>query len=172
MSVIGDFKKFALRGNVVDMAIGFTVGAAFTTIAKSLVDDIIMPPVGLATGGVDFSDLFIVLKHGTKPLPAHATLQDAAAAGAVTLNYGRFINNIIAFLLIAFAMFVIIRIITRIEDTLEREKVEKAPGDPEDKKCPYCLSTIPFHASRCAHCTSELPAEKAPAPGAAEQPVL
>lgn len=159
MGMLADFKKFALRGNVIDMAIGFTVGAAFTTIAKSLVDDIIMPPVGLVTGGVDFSDMFLVLKQGTKAFSAHPTLQEATEIGAVTLNYGRFINNILAFVLVAFAMFVIIRLITKVEDALEREQVDKEPGEPETKKCPFCLSTIPFHATRCAQCTAELPSK-------------
>jgi large conductance mechanosensitive channel len=160
MSVLTEFKKFALRGNVIDMAIGFTVGAAFTTIARSLVDDIIMPPVGLLMGGADFSDLFVVLKEGNAPLSPAATLQEATELGAVTLNYGRFINNVVAFLLVALAMFLILRSISGLEKRLERDRGRKQgdapPEDPENKKCPYCLSTINFLATRCPQCTSEL----------------
>lgn len=170
MPIIADFRKFALRGNVIDMAVGFTVGAAFTTIARSLVDDIIMPPVGLALGGADFSDLFLVIKHGTEALGAHPTLQEAADKGAVTINYGRFINHVVAFLLVALAMFVIIRLFAGIEKRLERERgqapaAEAGEAEPENKKCPYCLSTIAFLATRCPQCTSNL-LENAAAAGA------
>lgn len=159
MGMIGDFKKFALRGNLIDMAVGFTVGAAFTSVAKSLVSDIIMPPLGFLLGKSDFSDLFIVL-NAPDPEQTYTTLAQAQAAGLTTINYGVFINNIIAFLLVAFSMFMIIRLINqldkRLEDTFGGNKSQ--PGDPENKKCPYCLSTIPYRATRCAHCTAELPA--------------
>jgi len=157
MGMIGDFKKFALRGNLIDMAVGFTVGAAFTSVAKSLVSDIIMPPLGFLMGKSDFSDLFLVL-NSTEPDKTYTTLAQAQEAGLTTINYGLFINNIIAFLLVAFAMFMIIRVINqldkRLEDTFGGDKPQ--PGDPENKKCPYCLSTIPYRATRCAHCTAEL----------------
>lgn len=158
MGIIGDFKKFALRGNLIDMAVGFTVGAAFTSVAKSLVSDIIMPPLGFLLGKSDFSDLFIVL-NSSDPDKTYTTLAQAQEAGLTTINYGLFINNIISFMLVALAMFLIIRLINqldkRLEDTFGGDKPQ--PGDPENKKCPYCLSTIPYRATRCAHCTAELP---------------
>lgn len=157
MSFVEDFKKFALRGNLIDLAIGFTVGAAFSTVAKSLVNDILMPPVGLVLGNVDFSDLFIVLRKGTEELPPYVTVEDAQQAGAVTLNYGEFVNNVIALLIVALAMFVIIRAINAIDKRLEEELGDKKPpGEPENKKCPHCRMTIPFRASRCGHCTSQI----------------
>lgn len=162
MSFVADFKKFALRGNLVDLAIGFTVGAAFSTVAKSLVNDILMPPVGLVLGNVDFSDLFLVLRAGSEELPPYVTVEDAQAAGAVTLNYGEFINNLIALLIVALAMFLIIKAYNAIENRLEEELgEEKPPGEPENKKCPHCRMTIPYRASRCGHCTSELEAQAA-----------
>lgn len=156
MGWIGDFKKFALRGNLLDMAVGFTVGAAFTTVAKSLVSDIIMPPLGYVLGRSDFSDLFWVLSSESPP--AYNTLAEAQAAGAVTINYGLFINSIVSFLLVALAMFLIIRMVSRFDQQLEQAFGEKKPqpGDPENKKCPYCLSTIPYRATRCSSCTSQL----------------
>ena len=158
MGMIGDFKKFALRGNLIDMAVGFTVGAAFTSVAKSLVSDIIMPPLGFLLGKSDFSDLFIVL-NAPDPEVTYTTLAQAQEAGLTTINYGLFINNIISFLLVALAMFLIIRVINQVdkqlEDTFGGDKPQ--PGDPENKKCPYCLSTIPYRATRCAQCTAELP---------------
>ncbi|MCA9916633.1 MAG: large conductance mechanosensitive channel protein MscL [Anaerolineales bacterium] len=155
--MFNEFKAFALRGNVVDLAVGFTVGAAFSTIAKSLVNDIIMPPVGLLLGQSEMSDLFWLLKQGSEKAAPYATLADAQAAGAVTINYGLFINNIIAFLVIALVMFFLIRGINRLENAIEDELgygEEKA--EPTTKKCPYCISTIPRRATRCPECTSEL----------------
>lgn len=162
MKIFEELKNFALRGNVVDLAVGFTVGAAFTSIARSMVDDIIMPPVGLALGRVNFADLYVVLRAGQEALPAHATLAQAKAAGAVTLNYGQFINTLIAFVLITLVMFFLIRLIMRAERTLD-ERVSKGEAVPEatTKKCPYCRQVVPIEATRCAFCTSEL--EAAPA---------
>lgn len=160
MKLIDEFKKFALRGNLVDMAIGFTVGAAFSTVAKSLVNDIIMPPIGLILGGMDFADLFIVLKHGSEELAPYATLKDAQEAGAVTLNYGTFLNNVIALLIVALAMFLLIRLMNRVNETLD-EQFGDEPADPEapvNKKCTYCRETIDFKATRCRYCTSQLAA--------------
>jgi large conductance mechanosensitive channel len=157
--IIEDFKKFALRGNIIDLAVGFTVGAAFTTVVKSLVSDILMPPLGLLTGKVDFANKYILLKAGPKAPPPYATLEGAKNAGAVTLDYGMFINNIIALMLVAIAMFLIIRVINRIDDKLEEEfgeKEKKCPGEPENRKCLFCRSTIPYRATRCPHCTSHL----------------
>jgi large conductance mechanosensitive channel len=149
--MLKEFKEFALRGNVVDMAVGIIIGAAFSTIVKSLVDDVIMPPIGLLLGGVDFASFFILLKAGS-PAGPYASLADAQAAGAVTVNYGVFINAIISFLIVAVVMFLLIRGINR----LQKEE-EAAPAEPTTKECPYCLSTVPIKATRCAHCTSELP---------------
>jgi len=149
--MLREFKEFALRGNVVDMAVGIVIGAAFSTIVKSLVEDIIMPPVGLLLGGVDFANLFILLKAGS-PAGPYASLAEAQAAGAVTVNYGVFINAIISFLIVAFVLFLLIRSINR----LKREE-ETPPAEPTTKECPYCLSTVPIKATRCAYCTSELP---------------
>lgn len=145
-----EFKEFAMRGNVVDMAVGIIIGAAFGTIVKSLVADIIMPPIGLLLGNVDFSNLFIVLKEGATPGP-FAALADAQKAGAVTVNYGLFINTVISFLIVAFAIFILIRGLNK----LKRE--EEAPQEePTTKDCPKCLSTIPIKATRCAFCTSDV----------------
>ena len=149
--MLKEFKEFAMRGNVVDMAVGIIVGAAFGTIVKSLVSDIIMPPIGLLLGNVDFSNFFAVLKQGTVAGP-YASLVDAQKAGAVTINYGMFANTIISFLIVAFAVFLLIRQINRFK------RQEEAPAEPTTKDCPYCLSSIPFKATRCAHCTSELSA--------------
>jgi len=167
MGFLREFKSFAMRGNLIGLAVGFTVGAAFSTVAKSLVDDIIMPPIGLLVGQQAFTDLFVVLKSGTETPGPYETLAEAQAAGAVTLNYGQFINNVVAFLLVALAMFLLIRVINRIDRQLEEElapRAKDAPALPENKKCPYCLSTISYKAVRCPHCTSEL--EPAPEPAA------
>jgi large conductance mechanosensitive channel len=156
MGLLAEFKKFALRGNLVDMTVGFTVGAAFTTIAKSLVSDIIMPPVGLLLGGSDFSDLFLVIANGKEAPPYH-TLASAQAAGAVTINYGVFLNNLIAFLMVTAVMFLLVRMMNRIEGTLEVKFGEPpSPSEPSEKKCDYCRMTIPYRAIRCPNCTSDL----------------
>lgn len=146
-----EFKEFAMRGNVVDMAVGIIIGAAFGTIIKSLVADIIMPPIGLLLGNVDFTNLFILLKSGKTAGP-YLALAEAQKAGAVTINYGAFINTIISFIIVALAVFLLIRSLNRMK------KTEEAPAAPATKECPYCLSTIPVKATRCAHCTSELKA--------------
>ena len=150
--MLKDFKEFAMRGNVVDMAVGIIIGAAFGTIVKSLVADIIMPPIGLLLGNVDFSNLFIVIKQAAAA-GTFATVAEAQKAGAVTINYGIFINTIISFIIVAFAVFLIVRSINK----LKREE-EAPPEEPTTKKCPHCLSEIPIHASRCAFCTSEVQA--------------
>jgi large conductance mechanosensitive channel len=145
--MLKEFKEFALRGNVVDMAVGVIVGGAFGTIAKSLVEDVLMPPIGLMLGGVDFSNLFLVVKHGANPGP-YLRLADAKAAGAVTINYGLFFNSIISFLIVAFAVFMVVRAINRLH------RGEETP--PTTKPCPYCASIISVKATRCPHCTSQL----------------
>ena len=148
--MLKEFKEFALRGNVLDMAVGIIVGAAFGTIVKSLVSDVIMPPIGLLLGNVDFSNLFIILKEGTTAGP-FASLADAQKAGAVTLNYGVFVNTIISFLIVAFAVFLLVRSVNKL-----KRKEEAPAAEPTTKECPQCLSTIPIKAKRCAFCTSEL----------------
>ena len=150
--MIEDFKKFVMRGNVIDMAVGIIIGAAFGSIINSLVADILMPPIGLVLGNVDFSNLFLVLKEGKVASP-YVSLASAKAAGAVTINAGLFVNAIISFLIVAFAMFSLIRSMNK----LYRQK-EAPPAAPTSKDCPYCLSMIPIKATRCAHCTSELKA--------------
>jgi large conductance mechanosensitive channel len=145
-----EFKEFAMRGNVVDMAVGIIIGGAFGTIVKSLVSDVIMPPIGLLLGGVDFSDLFITLKEGAAAGP-YATLAAAQEAGAVTISYGLFINAVISFLIVAFAVFLLIRGINK----LQKEK-EEAPAEPTTKECGFCFSEVPIKATRCPNCTSEL----------------
>jgi len=147
--MLKEFKEFAMRGNVVDMAVGIVIGAAFGTIINSLVSDIIMPPIGILLSKVDFSSLFIVLKDGKVAGP-YDSIAAAKAAGAVTINYGVFVNTIISFLIVAFAVFLLIRNINK----LKREK--EAPVVPTTKECPFCLSVIPIKATRCAHCISEL----------------
>lgn len=150
--MLKEFREFAMRGNVVDMAVGIIIGAAFGAIVKSLVDDVIMPPIGLMLGNVDFSNLFVVLRQGTKEAGPYATVAAAHNAGAVTLNYGLFINTLISFVIIAFAVFMLVRAMNRLKDRLE----PAAPRAPEIKDCPYCFSSIPLKATRCPHCTSAL----------------
>ncbi len=148
--MLKEFKKFAMRGNVVDMAVGIIIGSAFSTIVRSLVDDILMPPIGLLFGDVDLTNYFAVIKSGT-PAGPYETIAAAQEAGAVTINYGIFVNAIITFLIVAFAMFLIIRGINRLE-----KKEEAPPEEPTTKECPHCATTIPIKASRCPNCTSEL----------------
>ncbi|HEX2187420.1 MAG TPA: large conductance mechanosensitive channel protein MscL [Longimicrobiaceae bacterium] len=146
--MVSEFRKFIARGNVIDLAVGIVIGAAFTTVVKSFVDDILMPPIGLVTGGADFSDLFVDLSGG-----GYASLAEAQEAGAATVNYGLFLNNVIAFLIVAVAVFLLVQSYNRIR-TLE----EAAPPAPTEKECPFCRMRVPRDATRCAHCTSELPA--------------
>ena len=145
-----EFKEFAMKGNVIDMAVGIIIGAAFGTIIKSLVDDVLMPPIGLLLGNVDFSNLFLTIKEGKVAAP-YASLAAAKAAGAVTLNIGVFINTIISFLIVAFSVFLVIKNVNRFK------KAPTSP-DPTTKDCPFCLSVIPIKATRCPQCTSELKA--------------
>lgn len=148
--MLKEFKEFAMRGNVVDMAVGIIIGAAFGAIVKSMVDDVIMPPIGLLLGNVDFSNLYFVLKTGATAGP-FASLAEARNAGAVTINYGVFANQIISFLIVAFAVFILIRGINKLQ-------VQKAapPAEPTTKECPECFSTINIKATRCPHCTSAI----------------
>jgi len=145
-----EFKEFVMRGNVIDMAVGIVIGAAFGTIVQSLVKDVIMPPIGLLLGNVDFTNIFSVIKPGEVAGP-YATLAEAQQAGAVTMNWGVFVMTIISFLIIAFAIFMIIKQINK----LKRE-AEAPPAEPTTKSCPFCFSEIAIKASRCPFCTSQL----------------
>jgi large conductance mechanosensitive channel len=146
--MLREFREFAMRGNVVDLAVGIIIGAAFGKIITSLVNDILMPPIGLLLGRVDFSNLFINLSG-----QPYASLAEAKAAGAPTINYGVFLNNVIDFLIVAFAIFLLIRFINRLSRQWER-----APAAPNTKECPFCFSAIPVRATRCPQCTSALQA--------------
>jgi large conductance mechanosensitive channel len=145
-----EFKEFAMKGSVLDMAVGIIIGAAFGGIVQSFVTDILMPPIGLLLGHVDFANLFILLGAGAAEGP-FASLAQAQAAGAVTFNYGLFINKVINFLIVAFALFLVVRSMNRL-----RKKQEAAAPPAETKECPFCLSVIPLKARRCPHCTSEV----------------
>ena len=144
-----------MRGNVVDMVVGIIIGIAFGAIVTSLVSDVIMPPIGLALGNVDFANLFVVLKEGSATAP-YASLSEAKAAGAVTINYGVFLMAIISFIIIAIVVFLMIRYINMIRRRMEAPKVEAVPPEPTTKTCPYCYSEIHVKARRCPKCTSEL----------------
>jgi large conductance mechanosensitive channel len=151
MALMKEFREFAVKGSVVDMAVGIIIGGAFGTIVKSLVDDVLMPPIGLLLGGVDFANLFITLKPGETAGPPYETLAAAQEAGAVTINYGNFLNNIVAFLIVAWAVFMVIRAVNRM-----RREEQVAPQAPTDMACPFCATAIPIAATRCPNCTSQL----------------
>ena len=143
------FRDFIMRGNVVDLAVAVILGAAFTKVVNSLVDDIIMPPIGMLLGNVDFTNLFMVLKDGAKAAAPYATLAEAKAAGAVTINYGMFISTIVTFLIVAFVVYLLVRSIARLGP-------KKAAPEETTKECPYCISKVPLKATKCAYCGSEL----------------
>ena len=144
MGIFSEFKEFAVKGNVVDLAVGFILGVAFSKIVTSLVNDVIMPPIGMLLGGVNFSDLFITLNG-----QSYASIVEAKAAGAPVIAYGSFINTIIEFLIVALALFFVIKGINKM-------KREKPPAEPNTKECPFCKESIPKEAVRCSHCTSDL----------------
>jgi large conductance mechanosensitive channel len=146
--MLKEFRAFIMRGNVLDLAVAVIIGAAFGAIVNSLVKDLLTPIIGLLLGKADFSNLFVSLSGGS-----YATLADAQAVGAVTLNYGLFLNAVINFLIVAFAIFLIVRQANRM-----KKQPETPPAAPTTRDCPYCLSTIPIKATRCAHCTSQLTA--------------
>ena len=148
MKMLDEFKAFAMKGNVLDMAVGIIIGAAFGKIVTSLVNDIIMPPIGLLLGKVDFSNLFINISG-----QHYETLAEAKAAGAASINYGMFINTVIDFIIVAFVIFIVIRYVNKL-----RRKPEVAPAAPTTKECPFCMSVINIKATRCPNCTSELKA--------------
>ena len=144
--MLKEFKEFAMKGNMLDLAVGFILGAAFGKIVTSLVSDVIMPPIGLILGKVDFSNLFLSLSG-----KSYSSLAEAKAAGAATLNYGLFLNNVVDFLIVAFAVFLLVRVVNRWN--------KPAPAAaPTTKDCPYCVSKIPVKATRCPNCTSAIPA--------------
>jgi len=147
-----DFRAFLMRGNVLDLAIGVIIGVAFGAVVKSLVDDVIMPPIGLATGGIDFSNKFIVLKDGAAAAGPYASVAAAKTAGATTLNYGIFVNNLVSFLIVGFCAFLVVRAASRFMRSPE------APVAAKVKACPYCTMDIPVAATRCPECTSQLAA--------------
>jgi large conductance mechanosensitive channel len=147
--MLKEFREFAMRGNVMDMAVGIIIGAAFGTIVNSLVQDVVMPPIGLLLGHVDFSNIFAVLKEGKVAGP-YASVAAAKSAGAVTINFGVFLNTIISFVIVAFAAFLLVRTMNRLN------RQETAPPAPMTKECTYCFSSIPVKATRCPNCTSEL----------------
>jgi large conductance mechanosensitive channel len=144
--MLKEFQKFIARGSVIDLAVGIVIGVAFTSVVNSFVNDVLMPPVGLLSGGVDFSNLYINLSG-----EEYASLADATAAGAPTINYGLFINSIISFTIVAIAVFILIQAYNRL-----RERQDLTPAAPTEKDCPFCLLPVPLAASRCGHCTSAL----------------
>jgi large conductance mechanosensitive channel len=149
--MIKEFKEFALKGNVIDMAVGIIIGGAFGTVVNTLVTDMLMPPIGLMLNGVDFSNLFFVLREGVKAGP-YAALSEAKSSGAVTLNYGLFVNSVISFLIVSFSVFLLVRTVNR-----QRKVAPSAPPPaPASKECPYCISQVPVKAVRCPFCTSQL----------------
>lgn len=151
--MLTEFREFALRGNVVDMAIGILIGGAFTPVVRSLVDDLLMPPIALLLGDTDFSDLFVVLSSG-EPAGPYVTLADAQAAGAVVLAYGRFLTLVLTFLIVAWAAFLLVKVM----NDLRREEQGVDKDAPTTKPCPFCATTIPLAATRCPQCTSDLAA--------------
>lgn len=148
--MLKDFKTFILRGNVMDLAIGVIIGVAFGAVVKSLVDDVIMPPIGLATGGIDFSNKFVVLKDGAAAAGPYASVAAAKAAGATTLNYGVFVNSVVSFLIVGLCAFLIVRAVNKLVHAHDE------PAAPKTKSCPYCAMDIPLAATRCPNCTSQL----------------
>lgn len=155
--ILNEFKAFALRGNVIDLAVGVIIGGAFQTIVKSMVDDLIMPFVGLATGGINFTDQFVVLKlaDGVKEGTTYASLTAAKEAGATVFAYGSFVTAVINFIIMAIVIFLFVKGINSLHD-IGKKKAEEAPAAPTTKVCPFCKSEIAIEATRCAHCTSEL----------------
>ena len=159
-NVLKEFKTFALKGNVLDMAVGIIIGASFSKIVDSLVKDVLMPPLGWALGKVDFSNLYIKLLDGSVPGP-YASLDAAQKAGAVTINYGIFLNAVISFLIVAFAVFLLVKGINTLREKMEKaEEKAAAAAAPTEKTCPYCCSKVPLEATRCPYCTSDWPKEK------------
>lgn len=159
-NILKEFRKFAMRGNVLDMAVGIIIGAAFGKIVDSLVRDVIMPPLGILLGKVNFANLFIVLKNGELP-PPYISIDAARKAGAVTMNIGDFLNTVVSFVIVAFAVFILVKTVNTLKDRLDDEPEENST--PAVKECPYCCSAIPVKAVRCPQCTADLPEKETPA---------
>lgn len=159
-NILLEFKKFAMRGNVMDMAVGIIIGAAFGKIVDSLVKDVIMPPIGILLGKVDFANLFFVLKDGAATHGPYVSLDAAQKAGAVTMNIGSFLNAIISFIIVAFAVFMLIKAMNTLQEKLESHP--EAETTPTTKTCPYCYTVIPLKATKCPACTANLPTVKTP----------
>jgi large conductance mechanosensitive channel len=147
--MLKEFKEFAVKGNAVDMAVGIIIGAAFGSIITSLVKDLIMPPIGLVTGGLDWSNKFVILRDAPDGA-TFKTVADAAKAGAITWNYGNFVTLVVNFVIVAFCIFLLVRAINRMK------RPQPGAGAPVSKECPFCSMTIPIKATRCPHCTSEM----------------
>ena len=154
--LLKEFRDFAVKGNVIDLAVAVVMGGAFGAIVKSIVDDIIMPPIGLLLGGVDFANLFATIKQGD-PAGPYASLAAAQEAAAVTINYGKFLSVTITFIIIAFVMFMLVKSVNKMQKLMKKEEEAAAPAEPTTKACPFCCTDIPIKATRCPHCTSELP---------------
>ena len=160
--MLKEFKKFIMRGNVIDLAVGVIIGGAFQKIVTSLVNDLIMPLVGLITGGVNFNDRFAILRLPEAGLPEGVTVDSittldlAKQYGVTTFNYGAFITAVLDFLIMAFVIFLLVKGINKLSDVSKKKEEAPAPAAPTTKKCPYCLSEVPLEATKCAHCTSEL----------------
>ena len=153
--MIKEFKKFITRGNMIDLAVGMIIGAAFNSIVTSLVNDIFMPVVGLIVGDTDFSNMYVVLSNPGN-LPKPATLAEAKELGLATLNYGNFITVVINFLIMAFVVFTLVKALNKMTEITKKEEKDKEEEKPTTKECPYCKSIISIDATRCPHCTSEL----------------
>jgi large conductance mechanosensitive channel len=147
MAIMKEFREFAVKGNVVDMAVGIMIGAAFTTVVKTMVDEILMPPLGLVTGKVDFADKFLMLRQGNPP-PPYETVEAAKKAGAVVVSYGLLVNSIVSFMIVAFVLFLLVRWVNRLRP--------KEPPAADKKPCQFCKTDIHVEATRCPHCTSTL----------------
>jgi len=147
-----DFKDFLMRGNAVDLAIGIIIGSAFSAVVNSIVNNLLMPPFGLLLGNVDFQDLFVVLRQGEQALPPNATLAMAQEMGAVTLNYGQFLTDLISFILLGFGVFLIVKAINKLNEKAKPTTEEEAT----EKDCPFCHKSIPIEAVRCPFCTSQI----------------
>jgi large conductance mechanosensitive channel len=159
--LIHEFQDFIMRGNAIDLAIGIIIGSAFSAVVNSIVENLMMPPLGLLLGQVDFQDLFIILRQGEQALPASSTLEMAREAGAVTFNYGLFLTDLFSFILLGFGVFLIVRGVNRLNQKASKikEKVvarEHEVEDPTEKDCPFCQKAIPIKATRCPYCTSHL----------------
>ncbi|QQS38500.1 large conductance mechanosensitive channel protein MscL [Candidatus Woesebacteria bacterium] len=160
--MIKEFKKFLIHGNLVDLAIGFTVGSAFSTVAKSLVTDIIMPPISVLLGSANFDNFYFVIKNGN-PSGPYESLSEAVNANAATLNIGTFVNNVFSLFIVAVAMFFVIKTINKFDSEIQvitGKKDDAKKSDPTFKKCPFCLTNIPYRASKCSACTSDQPKAK------------